>query len=181
MLRVLSALQTIDCKCLGLTSSAVSGGASTDPCAADFKGQSAGDAPETQALSAFTSKLGSSAQGLQLFIDYHAYSQLFMTPYGYSCTAVAANNARLQSLAGGAASAIRAVYGTPFKYGPICTTIYPATGTRVDYVNDVSKAKYTFTSELRDTGNYGFVLPAAQIAPSGVEAFAGFRYILLNT
>ena len=89
-------------------------------------------------------------------------------------------NSKLQSLAGGAVSAIKAVYGTVFEYGPICTTIYPATGSSVDYVNDVSKAKYTFTSELRDTGNYGFVLPPNQIRPSGVEAYAGFRYILLN-
>jgi hypothetical protein len=55
------------------------------------------------------------------------------------------------------------VYGTTFKYGPICSTIYKATGSSVDYTNDVVGAKYTFTSELRDTGNYGFVLPAGSI------------------
>ena len=93
---------------------------------------------------------------------------------------MAAANTKLQSLAKGAVAAIKAVYGTVFQYGPICTTIYQATGSSVDYVNDVSKAKYTFTSELRDTGNYGFVLPANQIQPSVVEAYAGFRYILLN-
>lgn len=67
-----------------------------------------------------------------------------------------------------------------FKYGPICSTIYQATGSSVDYVNDVVGADYTFTSELRDTGNYGFVLPASQILPSGEEAYAGVRYLLLN-
>ena len=50
----------------------------------------------------------------------------------------------------------------------------------MDYVNDVAKAQYTFTTELRDTGNYGFVLPANQILPSAVEAFAGVRYLLAN-
>ena len=85
-----------------------------------------------------------------------------------------------QSLAQGAVAAIKAVYGTVFKAGPICTTIYPATGNSVDYANDVTKAQYSFTSELRDTGNYGFVLPANQILPSGIEAYAGFRYLLLN-
>ena len=100
--------------------------------------------------------------------------------YGYSCTVVATNNANLQSLAGGVVAAIKAVYGTVFQYGPICTTIYQATGSSVDYVNDVTKAQYAFTSELRDTGKYGFVLPANQILPSALEAYAGVRYLLLN-
>ena len=47
-------------------------------------------------------------------------------------------------------------------------------------MNDISGAKYTFTSELRDTGTYGFVLPASQILPTGIEAFAGFKYLLQN-
>nr|XP_036574262.1 zinc carboxypeptidase [Colletotrichum truncatum]XP_036587701.1 zinc carboxypeptidase [Colletotrichum truncatum]KAF6780666.1 zinc carboxypeptidase [Colletotrichum truncatum]KAF6798643.1 zinc carboxypeptidase [Colletotrichum truncatum] len=155
------------------------GGASTDPCADDFKGASAGDAPETAALSAWLAKT-KAAQGLKLFIDFHAYSQLFMTPYGYSCSAVSAKNTELQSLARGAVAAIKAVHGTSYKYGPICTTIYKATGSSVDYVADVVKADYTFTQELRDTGNYGFVLPASQIVPTGQETYAGVRYLLQN-
>ena len=77
-------------------------------------------------------------------------------------------------------AAIRGVYGTVFRSGAICPTIYQVSGSSVDYVTDVSKAQYTFTSELRDTGNYGFVLPADQILPSAVESFAGLRYLLLN-
>lgn len=100
--------------------------------------------------------------------------------YGYSCDAVAPNNDELQSLAGGAVAAIQAVHGTSFAYGPICSTIYQATGSSVDYVNDVIGSDYTFTSELRDTGRYGFVLPANQIQPSGEEAYAGFKYLLQN-
>lgn len=56
----------------------VTGGASTSPCAADFKGRSAGDAPETVAISSWLVKTKAS-QGLKLFIDWHSYSQLFMT------------------------------------------------------------------------------------------------------
>ncbi|MCJ1240681.1 hypothetical protein MMC14_008685 [Varicellaria rhodocarpa] len=178
----------------------VAGGASTDPCAEDFKGNEyspkqqevlpanqnhllglqQGDAPETGVLSSYLNTLAKASTGLKLYIDYHSYSQLFMTPYGYSCTVVATNNANLQSLAGGVVAAIKAVYGTVFQYGPICTTIYQATGSSVDYVNDVTKAQYAFTSELRDTGKNGFVLPANQILPSAVEAYAGVRYLLLN-
>jgi hypothetical protein len=80
----------------------------------------------------------------------------------------------------GAVNAIRSVYGTYFDYGPICSTIYQVSGGSVDYVNDVSKADYTFTVELRDTGRYGFVLPPDQILPSGQESYAGIRYLLQN-
>lgn len=103
-----------------------------------------------------------------------------MTPYGYSCTARPTNNSKLQSLAQGVASAIRSVYGTSYRYGPICNTIYKATGNAVDYAYDVTKAKYSFTIELRDTGTNGFILPPAQILPTGVETYAGFRHLLLN-
>ncbi|TQV93843.1 carboxypeptidase A1 precursor [Cordyceps javanica] len=157
----------------------LSGGASDNPCADDFRGRSAGDAPETKSLSGFLQKI-KNAQGLKLYIDYHSYSQLFMTPYGYSCNALPANNAELQSLARGAVNAMYQLYGTSFRYGPICTTIYPATGSSVDYVADVVKGDYTFTVELRDTGRYGFVLPPDQIRPSGEEAWAGVAYLLSN-
>ncbi len=93
---------------------------------------------------------------------------------------MASNNNELQSLASGAVAAIAAVHGTGFDYGPICTTIYPATGSSVDYVNDVVGSDYTFTSELRDQGNSGFVLPPKQILPSGEEAYGGVRYLLQN-
>lgn len=86
----------------------------------------------------------------------------------------------MQALAQGAANAIYNVHGTRFDYGPICSTIYQASGSSVDYVTDVVKGDYTFTSELRDTGRYGFVLPPAQILPSGEEAFAGVKYLLQN-
>ncbi len=150
-------------------------------------------------LANFVNKLAASAQKLKLFIDYHSYSQLFMTrrsphlashsqrnllthapAYGYSCSVVTANNNEYQSLARGVVAAIKAVYGTVFRTGPICPTIYQVSGSSVDYLADVTKAQYSFTSELRDTGNYGFVLPAEQILPSGVEAFAGLKYLLSN-
>src|SRR3569833_2540792 len=56
----------------------VPGGASSSPCAEDFKWTSQADAPETQALSSWLKGI-KSPQGLKLFIDYHSYSQLFMT------------------------------------------------------------------------------------------------------
>lgn len=42
-------------------------------------GSAPADAPETVVLANFVNKVAASAQKLKLFIDYHSYSQLFMT------------------------------------------------------------------------------------------------------
>lgn len=103
-----------------------------------------------------------------------------MTPYGYSCTVLSSKNTEYQTLASGAVDAIAALYGTDYTPGPICSTIYQATGNSVDYVADVAQADYSFTVELRDTGRNGFVLPANQILPTGQESFEGVKYLLRN-
>ena len=36
-------------------------------------------------------------------------------------------------------------------------------------------AEFSFTTELRDTGYYGFVLPPEEIIPSGEEFMAAFE------
>lgn len=90
------------------------------------------------------------------------------------------NDDDYQRLAGGAVAAIGAVHGTSFQYGPICSTIYQAAGSSIDYINEVVGGDYSFAVELRDTGRYGFVLPPSQIVPSGEEAFAGVKYLLQN-
>jgi N-formylglutamate amidohydrolase len=117
-----------------------------------MSGAAQGDAPENKGLVAQINALAAD-KGVQLYIDVHSYSQLFMTrmssslpcvhimsnrvpAYGYSCTARTPNNSILQTLASGAASAIRAVYGTTYQYGPVCQTIYQVAGGSIDYVQE---------------------------------------------
>lgn len=158
----------------------IPGGASTDPCNDAFKGRSPGDSAEFKALSAYNNKLAGSAAGAKLYIDWHSYSQLFMSPYAYSCNVTALDNDELVTLANGFALKAGKPYGTSYKSGPICSTIYPATGSSVDYAYDVSKIKYSFAAELRDTGTYGFILPPDQILPTAVESWEGLKYLLDN-
>ncbi|KHN93718.1 carboxypeptidase [Metarhizium album ARSEF 1941] len=143
-------------------------GSSKNPCAESYRGTSAGSSPEVKSYIAFLDGIQKS-QGVKVYIDWHSYSQLFMTP--------APNNAALQALAKGASDAIEAVHGTAFAHGPICNVIYQVAGGSVDWVQDVLKADNVFTIELRDTGGYGFVLPPDQIIPSGEESFAGAMYL----
>lgn len=53
----------------------------------------------------------------------------------------------------------------------------PASGSSIDWAYDQG-IKYAFTFELRDTGHYGFVLPANQIIPTAEETWLGLKVIL---
>lgn len=57
---------------------ALTGGASTSPCADDYKGLAAADAPETKGLAAFLDARARSSAGAKMYVDWHSYSQLFM-------------------------------------------------------------------------------------------------------
>ncbi|KAK3897671.1 putative carboxypeptidase precursor [Staphylotrichum tortipilum] len=159
----------------------LSGGASTDPCDETYKGLAAGDTPENRALVSFTQSL-SASKGIKLYIDWHSYGQYILIPYGYDCSKRATNHAKQLSLAQSTASKIAQSYGTKFTYGPSCSTLYATTGDSVDYMQDVAKAEYSWTIELRPTGSGGggFVLPASQIRPSGVEQWEGIKYLLAS-
>ncbi|KAG9118696.1 hypothetical protein FRC07_006666 [Ceratobasidium sp. 392] len=144
-------------------------------------GATAGDSPENKGLAAFINARANSAVGAKLYIDWHSYGLYFMGPYGYSCSANAADKTEHTRLEQGFAAAFRAPYGKVLKTGPICSTIYQVSGGSVDYAYDVSKIKYSFTPELRGgSSGSGFVLPPAEIRPSGIEAYEGVKYLLAN-
>uniref|UniRef100_G1PYA3 Peptidase M14 domain-containing protein n=1 Tax=Myotis lucifugus TaxID=59463 RepID=G1PYA3_MYOLU len=72
------------------------------------------------------------------------------------------------------------VHGIKYLYGSISTTLYVASGITVDWAYD-SGIKYSFSFELRDTGRYGFLLPATQIIPTAQETWMAIRTILKHT
>ncbi|KAH7367274.1 carboxypeptidase A5 [Plectosphaerella cucumerina] len=152
-------------------------GASTDPCHYAYKGEAPGDAPEMAGLHAFVDNLRDTS-GIKLFIDWHSYSQYLLAPLGYNCTSYVPNLGQHLQIAHRAARAIRGVNGVQFTYGPSCPLLYASTGYSVDYAYEVGKADYAYLIELRDTGNYGFVLPPDQILPSVLEQWEGIKVIL---
>ena len=48
----------------------------------------------------------------------------------------------------------------------------------MDYIYGVGKADWSYTIELRDTGDFGFVLPPDQIGPAAEEQWAGMQVML---
>lgn len=52
-----------------------------------------------------------------------------------------------------------------------------ADGTTTDWAYD-NGIKYSYTFELRDTGKYGFLLPAEQILPTAEETWLALMTIM---
>lgn len=159
----------------------VPGGSSTNPCSETYRGLAPGDTPENAVLTNHTLAIAEK-HGLKNYIDWHAFSQLILLPYGYSCSAVAPNNDYQMKLAGGVEAAIRSVNGLTFTYGPTCPTIYQTSGVSMDWAFDIAGAELAWGYEMRPLtqGQGGFVLPPSHILLSGAEQWAGAKYLLAN-
>ena len=152
-------------------------GSSPDPCEEDYRGQSPGDQIEMQTgMAGFAHTLGE-MHGIKLFIDFHSYGQLILSPYGYSCDVYPMNDNGYQELMNATAAALEDVHGTTYAYGPTCQTIYPTNGDSMDYISAVVGGEWAIGFELRG-GQFGFVLPPAQILPNCEEIWAGMRVML---
>jgi len=108
---------------------------------------------------------------------FHSYSQLWLWPYGYDYNAYPPNYEEIRQLAIDASDALFKVHGTVFD--PINSAdLYPAAGASDDWYRGVLGTRFSFTTELRDTGLHGFILPKEQIIPSGEEMWAGFEVVI---
>ncbi|KAF9967706.1 hypothetical protein BGZ70_008538 [Mortierella alpina] len=148
----------------------------TDACSEVYRGTRAFSAPETANIGKYLRD----TPNVVSYIDFHAYSQMWLTPHGYAGPPPESYKSYLKPLAAGAVAALKKVYGTKFTYGESYNTInYETFGASDDYALSVGVGA-PFTVELRDTGNFGFLLPADQILPSGKEMWEAFKYILDN-
>ncbi|XP_036424029.1 carboxypeptidase A4 [Colossoma macropomum] len=147
-------------------------GASKNPCSDSYHGPHAHSEIEVKNVVDLVQSHGN----FKAFISVHAYSQLLMYPYGYSCTSVP-HQAELDSVGRSAVQALSSLYGTSYKVGSICKIIYQASGGSIDWSYDIG-IKYSFAFELRDTGRYGFLLPANQIIPTASETWLGLKHIM---
>ncbi|XP_004418736.1 PREDICTED: carboxypeptidase A1 [Ceratotherium simum simum] len=150
-------------------------GASSSPCSETYHGKSANSEVEVKSVVDFVKDHGN----IKAFISIHSYSQLLLYPYGYQKEAAADQN-ELDQVAKSAVEALTSLYGTKFKYGSTYTTIYQASGNSIDWAYSQG-IKYSFTFELRDTGRYGFLLPASQIIPTAQETWLALQTILKYT
>lgn len=118
---------------------------------------------------------------LKGYIDFHAYSQLWMSPWGYT-NAYPPKYDKMKKAMQAAVKALTAVHGTSYKYGPAAITIYPTTGDTTDWTFGVLGVVHSYCVELRPKSysGGGFVLPPDKIIPVGQETFAGLKALTRN-
>jgi len=144
-------------------------GVSTNPCSDTFGGPSAWSEPETEQLAAY---LRTIASNVDIYLSFHSYGQYMLFPYGHTGEHVE-NYDELYAVANKTVEAIAVRAGTAYRYGPSSTVLYETSGTSVDWAYDEFGIRLAYTLELRDQGTYGFVLPADQIIPNGLEILDG--------
>lgn len=147
-------------------------GASSNPCSETYRGPRAHSESEVRSIVDFVKNHGN----VQAFVSIHSYSQMLLYPYGYTRTP-ATHQAELHALAQKAVAALASLHGTRYRYGSIIRTIYQASGGTIDWTYDHG-VRYSYTFELRDTGRYGFILPANQIIPTASETWLALMAIM---
>ncbi|XP_011239386.1 carboxypeptidase A5 isoform X2 [Mus musculus] len=150
-------------------------GSNKNPCSETYRGPAPESEPEVAAIVDFITGHGN----FKAMISIHSYSQMVMYPYGHSLEPVP-NHEELFNLAKDAVKALNKVHGIQYIFGSISTTLYSASGISVDWAYD-SGIKYAFSFELRDTGQYGFLLPASQIVPTAEETWMALQTIMKHT
>ena len=164
-------------------------GVSHNPCYETFCGPEPFSEPEMANIRDFVTTLDPVPV---LSHTFHSYSQLWLWPYGYDYNAYPPNYEEIRDLAIEASDALYQVHGTifdPINSADLCKTfplynisdLYcsdPAAGASDDWYKGVLGSRFAYTTELRDTGFYGFVLPPDQIIPSGEEMWAAFEVVI---
>ncbi|KAF1996328.1 hypothetical protein P154DRAFT_472733 [Amniculicola lignicola CBS 123094] len=154
-------------------------GASNDPCSETYQGEAASDTPENKGLDTLVRKLRDTV-GIKLYIDWHSYGQYILSPYGYNETLYAPELGKWTKAASMLSQTIRdsSDAKTTFTFGPSGATLYTTTGAAPDHVYSIGGADFSYTIELRDTGNFGFILPPDQILGAAKEQWEGQKVLL---
>jgi len=146
-------------------------GSSRQPSSDTYCGTGPFSEPETTAVSNYVLKSGP----FDAMIDFHSYSQLVLRPEGWTTTPPP-NEAVSKAVGDEIRDQIYSVHGVPYTSQP-SWALYFTTGSVVDWTYNTAKILLSYCIELRDTGTYGFVLPPAQILPTGQENFQAMKFL----
>ncbi|KAM6225189.1 LOW QUALITY PROTEIN: mast cell carboxypeptidase A [Rhynchocyon petersi] len=144
----------------------------SNPCSNVYRGAAPESEKETKAVTDFIRR---HLNSIKAYITFNSYSQMLPFPYGYT-KKLAPNYANLDKVAKIGTEALATRYETRFIYGPIASTIYPTSGSSLDWAYDLG-IKHTFAFELRDKGKFGFLLPESQIKSTCKETMLAVKFI----
>jgi len=149
-------------------------GSSGTPSSDTYRGTSAFSEPESLLISQYISKMNAQ-KNILAAVDFHAYSQLILRPYGWTKNK-SPDETALKIIGDGMSYEISRKSG--YKYtSQITADLYIACGGASDwYYQQGIWGAYAY--ELRDTGKYGFILPPAQIVQTGEEIYTSMKYFI---
>ncbi|BGP25403.1 extracellular matrix protein 14 [Rhodotorula toruloides] len=147
-------------------------GTRPNPCSDSYPGAEEFESVELQALRNY---LLDDANHVDAFLDVHSFGQMLLFPYSYSCDAQTPDQENHYEAVLQAAKALRDVHGRQFETGSVCEVSLTSPGESLDWTYAVAKIRWSFATELRDIGVFGFLLPPSQIRPSGEEMSAALR------
>jgi len=153
-------------------------GVSADPCSEVYPGKAPFDQKNTKLVKDY---LEPQKNKLKLFITIHSYSQLFLTPLGYT-TDLPNNHEHHIKVGTAVVEAIEKRHGVVYKQMR-AAELYPASGDSPDWAHDVLNVTDSYTYELRpdwDSWRVGFELPEEQILPTAEENVDGLLALIAN-
>ncbi|XP_023341572.1 carboxypeptidase B [Eurytemora carolleeae] len=144
------------------------GGSSHDNCSDTYHGPVPFSEPENvNVRDILNSRRGDWA----FYNSIHSYSQMILLPWGYTDD-VPNDYDEMYNLFMKGSDALTAVHGKTYEVGCIPCLLYIASGSSTDWAHGDALIPYTTSMELRDTGNYGFLLPPDKIIPTAQEVWA---------
>lgn len=141
-------------------------GSSRIPSAQTYQGLKAHSEPEVMHAANYIKSLRNRAAG----VDVHSYGQFVLRNYGWTVTATK-KEVYLKRLGDAIADAMNSLFSSGYV-SQRSSALYPSGGSMDDWMFDKAEMP-GFTIELRDHGEYGFVLPPEFIIPTGEELLAG--------
>ncbi|RWS21151.1 Carboxypeptidase A2-like protein [Leptotrombidium deliense] len=145
-------------------------------CFQDYCGIGAFSEIESRALRNFINTLTKNKR-IKVYFAIHSFGQLWVYPWGYKDTPTTKHKL-YNEMAKNATDAIRKTHKQEYSYGQIYQTIYPCSGTSLDWIEYKNLADFAFTIELRDGDDYGFVLPPEFIKPTAEENWNGIKAVI---
>jgi murein tripeptide amidase MpaA len=134
-------------------------GSSSSSCSETYHGKKTFSEPEAKASGDVMQELKGKCK---FFLTFHSYGYYLIYPYAHS-TNLPDNWKDNDDVARAGADAMRKATGTNYTVGPIATTLYPASGSSVDYAHIKAEIPIAIVMELARGGYFGFDLPAKEI------------------